>query len=151
MFTLTRVVAALLLMGFSLWIAGPYDLLYDAETELVGLNRLLGIVGFCVGWGFLGRGSRALWLSAYFGVQAVAMVGIIAAVVAAVRDIFVLGYRRQYTDPAEAVLAIPEISINYLTASFELEFLGLLAGGGVVIGLLVHVIDKALDRRRLAR
>ena len=151
MFTLTRLLAALSLMAFSLWIAGQYDALYDPEKELLGVGQLLGTVGFCVGWAFLGGGSRALWLSGYMGVQAVALVGIVAAVLTAVRDIFALGYQQRFSDPAEAVLAIPEIAITYLSVAFEPWFLGVMAAGGVILGLVLHVIDRALDRRRLAR
>ena len=151
MLTLTRLIAAFLLMGFAIWAAAPYDALYDPERNLQGLSRLLGTMGFCVGWAFLGGASKAAWRSAYLGLQAVALTGILAAVVTAIRDIFAMGFRRRFAEPLDAVLAIPEITFEYISVTFEPWFIGTLAGGGVVIGLLVHVIDRLLDRRRLAR
>lgn len=151
MFTLTRLTAAILLMLVGLWAAAPYDAIYDPERPLRGLPVLLGAVGFFVGWGFLGGRARALWLSAYLGLQAVVLLGVVAALLTAVRDIFVLGYRRQIRDPAEAVIAIPEIVLDYLWTALEPQFAGTLAVLGVVLGLVLHVTDRLLERRRLAR
>lgn len=151
MFTLTRLLAAILLMLFLLWIAPIYDRIHDPERPLRGLANLLGTVGFVTGWAFLGQKARALWLSAYLGVQAVALAGILAAGLAAVRDIFVLGYRRQVREPFEAVIQIPQIAWDYLSRALVPELWIPLAVGGVGIGLAVHVIDRLLDRRRLAR
>ena len=151
MFTLTRLAAAILMGLFGLWLAPRYNLVYDPEAALNGLETLLGGCAFAVGWGFLGQKARALWLSAYQGLQAVALTGIVAAGLVAVRDIFVLGYRRQVDEPLEAVLAIPQIMWDYLSRALTVDFGLILAGGAVGIGIAVHVIDRLLDRRRLAR
>jgi hypothetical protein len=151
MFTLTRVCAGILLMGFAFWIADAYDQIYDPERPLTGLHRLLATVGFMVGWAFLGNKSRKLWLSAYLGLQAVALTGIVASLLVAVRDIFVLGYRRRFTEATDAVVAIPQIAWDYLARAMVQDLLVTLAVGGVVLGVVVHVIDRLLDRRRLAR
>ena len=151
MFTLTRLSAALLLTLFLLWIAPIYDRIYDPQRPLLGLANLLGTAGFITGWAFLGQKSRALWLSAYLGLQGVILAGLFAAVLAAVRDIFVLGYRRQVREPFEALISIPQIAWDYLSRALVPELYMPLAVGGVMIGLTVHVIDRLLDRRRLAR
>lgn len=151
MFTLTRVAAAILLGLFCLWLAPRYNSVYDPQAPLKGLPRLLGGTGFVVGWAFLGQRARELWFSAYLGVQAVALAGIAAAGIAAVRDIFVLGYRRRVREPAEAVLAIPQIMWDYLSRALTVEFGATLLVGGVVLGVAVHLVDRLLDRRRLAR
>lgn len=116
-----------------------------------GLAQLLGTVGFIVGWAFLGAEARKLWLSAYLGVQAVALTGIVAAVLVAVRDIFVLGYRRRFTEATDAVVAIPQIAWEYLSRAFVPDLLIPLGVAGVVLGVVIHIVDRLLDRRRLAR
>lgn len=151
MYTLTRLLAAVLMLGFGLWLAPQYDLLLDPERPAQGLTNLLGTVGFCVGWAFLGGGARKLWMSVYMGLQAVALLGIVSALLAAVRDIFVLGYRRQVREAADAVMAIPGLAWEYLAIALQRDFLIVLAAGGVVIGLAVHVADRVLTRRRLNR
>lgn len=151
MFTLTRVVAGLLLMLFMMWIAPTYAQIYDPERPMPGLAGVLGTTGFIAGWSFLGNRTWKLWYSLYLGVQAVALAGIFAAVPAAVRDVFSMGYRRRFDDASEAVMAIPQFAWDYLWRAFERDFLITLVAGGLVLGLVVHVIDKALDRRRLAR
>lgn len=151
MFTLTRLAGAVLLMLFMIWLAPIYDAVHDPEAPLRGVVRLLGGCGFVVGWAFLGQKSRALWFSVYLGLQAVVLTGIVAAGLVAVRDIFVLGYRRQVREPVEAVAKIPEIAWDYLSRAMVQDFLITLAVGGAVIGLAVHVVDRLLDRRRLDR
>lgn len=151
MFTLTRLAAAVLMMLFMIWLAPIYDEVHDPEGPLRGVVRLMGTMGFIVGWAFLGQKARALWFSAYLGLQAVVLTGIAAAGLVAVRDIFVLGYRRQVREPVDAVIRIPEIAWDYLSRALTQDFLILLGVGGVVIGLAVHVIDRLLDKRRLAR
>jgi hypothetical protein len=151
MFTLTRLIAAILLAVFALWLAGAYDALYDAERPLMFLPQLLAGSGFAVGWAFLGKKSKALWMSAYLGVQAVVLTGVVAASLVAVRDIFELGYRRRFSDAGDAVMAIPMIAWDYLSRALVTDFLIVLGVGGVVLGVAVHAIDRMLDRRRLAR
>lgn len=151
MFTLTRLVAAILLMLFALWLVPQYRIAYDPEAPLNGLPRLLAVAGFIVGWMFLGQKSSRLWMSAYLGVQAVVLTGIAASGIVAVRDIFVLGYRRQVREPMEALLSIPQIMWDYLSRALTVELGTVLVVGGVVLGVAVHVIDRLFDRRRLAR
>jgi hypothetical protein len=151
MFTLTRLCAGILLMLFALWVASAYDVLYDPDRPLRGLTNVLGTVGFIVGWAFLGNEARKLWLSAYLGIQAVALTGIVAALLVAVRDIFALGYRRRFSEATDAVVAIPQIAWEYLLRAMVPDLLIPLAVGGVVLGVVVHVIDRMLTRRRLAR
>jgi len=151
MFTLTRLSAAILMAVFALWLSGAYDVLYDPERRLQLLPQLLGGVGLVVGWAFLGKKQVALWMSAYLGVQAVVLTGVVAALLVAVRDIFVLGYRRRFAEAADAVMAIPMIAWDYLSRALVTDFLIILGVGGVVLGVMVHVIDRLLDRRRLAR
>ena len=151
MYTLTRLSAAILMMLFLLWIAPTYDRIYDPQRPLVGLNNLLGTMGFITGWAFLGQKARALWFSAYLGLQAVVLAGVLSAGLVAIRDIFVLGYRRRVREPFEAVLQIPQIMWDYLSRALVPELYIPLGVGGVVLGVAVYVIDRLLDRRRMAR
>jgi hypothetical protein len=151
MFTLTRLAAAILMTLFLLWVAPIYDQIHDPRAPMRGIAYLLGTMGFIAGWVFLGQKSQALWWSVCLGLQAVVLAGLGAALLVAVRDSFVLGYRRQVREPIEAVTAIPQIAWDYLSKALAPELWPILVGGGVGLGLAVHVIDRLLDRRRLDR
>lgn len=151
MFTLTRAFAAFALALFALWVAPGYEAIYDPDRPMPALRPVLAGVAFFVGWWFLGGPRRQLWFSLYLGVQAVALTGIIAAGLAAVRDIFVAGYRRRFDEAAEAVIAIPEFAWDYLRRGFVQDFLVTLILGGLALGVAVHLADWLFDRRRLAR
>lgn len=151
MFTLTRAFAAIALVLFALWIAPAYEVIYDPERPMPVLRPLLAVTAFFTGWWFLGPPRRQLWFSLYLGVQAVALAGIAAALIGAVRDVFAQGYRRRFDEVAEAVAAIPQFAWDYLRRAWVPDFALTLLIGGLALGLMVHLVDWLLDRRRLAR
>lgn len=151
MFTLTRACAAILLALFALWVAPTYEFLTDPDRPMPGLRPLLAGMGFFVGWWFLGRPRRQFWFSLYLGVQAVALTAIFAAGIAAVREVFVQGYRRRFSEATEAVVAVPQFAWDYISRAFVQDYLITLALGGLALGTVVHLVDWLLDRRRLAR
>jgi ABC-type dipeptide/oligopeptide/nickel transport system permease subunit len=151
-FTLVRLSSAVLLAVFSYFAAQAYQPLYDPDMNSPAFLARMTMFGAVVGWLFLGRhAGRKLWLSAYMGVQAVALTAILGALVFGVREVFILGYRRRISEPMDAILAIPEQALNFLLIAMERDFLLLLGGGGVLLGMLVHLVARTTDRRRLHR
>jgi hypothetical protein len=151
-FTLVRLSSAVLLGIFAYFGAQAYQPLYDPDMNSPAFLTRMAMFGAMIGWLFLGKhAGRKLWLSAYLGVQAVALTAIAGALVFGVREVFILGYRRRIREPMEAILAIPEQAIGFLKIAMERDFLILMGGGGLVLGLLVHIIARLTDRRRLQR
>lgn len=150
MFTLTRLLSALLLGLFAYAVAPQYELLHEPGTDLGNFEPWVGAVGVAIGWAFLGRqiGQRAIWHSGFVGVQAVALTGIAAAGVLAVREVFVLGYRLRYDGVTEAFSGYFEIVVNWLSLAMQRDFLLLLGAGGLVLGIVLHLLHLMMERRR---
>ncbi|GAB4260759.1 MAG: hypothetical protein Kow0013_04600 [Pararhodobacter sp.] len=153
MFTLTRPVSALLIGGFAFLVAPHYELLYGPDFELGHFEPWVGYVGLAVGWVFVGGliGRRALWFSIYAAAQGIVLTAVVSAGMFAVRQVFILGYRQRIREPFEAVLAIPQIAWDYLRIALQKDFLLLLGGGALILGLMLHLIHAWMERRRNAR
>lgn len=150
MFTLTRLFSAVVLGGLVWFLAPYYERLWVPQTELGRFEPWLFRAGLVVGWLFMGGlvGARGLWFSVYATVQGVVLTAVLAASGFAVREVFVLGYRRRFDDPTEAVLAIPRIAGDYLWRALDPDFLILAGSGAVVSGVLLHLLHGWMERRR---
>ncbi|MFN4098499.1 MAG: TrgA family protein [Pararhodobacter sp.] len=152
MFTLIRPVAAVLLAIFAFFAAQEYQPLYDPEANLGNFAVWAAGVGFVTGWLFLGgKQARALWFSLYVGVQAVALAVLATAMLMAVREVFVLGYRRRYPEVTDAITGYFDIILGWLAKAYDRDFLILLVVGGLVIGFVLHIVMALMERRRNAR
>lgn len=152
MFTLIRPVAAVLLGAFAYFAAKAYEPLYDPQANMGAFALWTAGVGFVTGWLFLGgRIGRSVWFSLYMGVQAVVMAGLGTAMLMAVREVFILGYRRRYSEVMDALTGYFEIIVGWLGKAMVQDYLILLAGGGLAIGLVLHIVNLGMERRRNAR
>ncbi len=151
MYTFTRLSAALLLAALLATLAPFYDRLYDPDHHLRWIVPYFAAVGAAVGWTFLGGRQRAVLWSIYFALQALVLAGLGTAVLAAVRDIFVLGFRRRFREPLEAVLAIPDLVVTYLAAALDLRFLALAVAGGIAVGACTFWLDRWFERLQRGR
>lgn len=150
MFTLIRPVAAVFLAIFAYFAAVAYEPLFAPDADLGTTYIWYAVrVAFVIGWVFLGgQLGKALWYSVYAAVQAVVLTAIATAMVLAVGEVFILGYRRRYSEVTDALTGYVEIVIDWLTRALVPEYLLLLAAGGVVIGVLLHGIHILMERRR---
>lgn len=152
MFTLIRPLAALALGCLGWLAADAYRPLNELVPETATFGLWVAGLSALVGWLFLGGHlGRALWYSVYASLQAVVLAAVLISAVFSVRQIFVLGYRRQYREPMEAFTGFFEHLVDFLRMGFEPGFLSLLAGGAVVIGITLHILRMLLERRRMTR
>ena len=149
MFTLIQPITALFLSVFAYFAALRYEPLFDPEADLGRMPMVAVIVAIFIGWTHVGpRLGRKLWLSMYMGIQAVGLTAIGTAMVIAVREIFVRGYRMQYDEVLEAFAGYFSIVLEWLYKGFVPEYLGFLAAGGAIIGAVLHVLFFLMERRR---
>jgi len=152
MFTLIRPLAALALGVLGLVAAQAYRPLNDLVPETMTFTYWTVGLSALVGWLFLGgQMGRALWYSVYASLQAVALAAIVTSGVFSVYRIFLLGYRQQYREPMEAFTGYFENLVDFLRVGLDRDFLILLGGGAVVVGLVLHAAHSLLERRRLTR
>lgn len=152
MFTLIRPVSALVLGVFALYAAQAYEPLFDPEADLGSFPIWAAGISAIVGWLFLGaRIGRALWYSCFIAVQAIALAAICTASFLAVGEVFTRGYRRQYTEVVEAITGYFGIVVDWLGRGLVQDYLILLGAGGVVIGIILHILWGLMERRRNAR
>lgn len=149
MFTLIRPIAGVLLAVFAFYAAQVYEPLFDPQADMGSFALWTAGVGFVTGWLFLGGSiGRSWWFSVYMGVQAVAIAAIGTAALMAVREVFILGYRRRYTEVMDALTGYFEIVGGWLGKAMVQDYLILLGVGGLAIGLALHLIFLAMERRR---
>jgi len=152
MFTLIRPVAAILLAIFAFFAAKAYEPLYDPQAVMGNFALWTAYVGFFTGWVFLGgRLERSIWFSLYVGVQAVVLTALFTAMIMGVREVFILGYRRRYPEVMDALTGYFDILIGWFAKAMVQEYLLLLGVGGLALGLILHVINRGMERRRNAR
>ena len=149
MFTLIRPLAGILLAIFAAYCAKRYEPLYGPEANLGSFPVWAAAISFVVGWIFLGgRIGRALWFSIYIGVQSVVLAALSIGAVMAIREVFILGYRRRYPEVMDAVNGYFDILAEWFGKALERDFLILLGVGGAVLGIVLHVLMIGLERRR---
>lgn len=152
MFTLTRVLCAVLMAVLAVPLAQGYQALIDPDLPAGPVTGVLVPAMAITGWTFLGGGvGRKLWFSAWLGVQAVALAAVIASLIAGVGRVFSLGYRRRYSEVSEAIVDIPGQALALLAQALDRDFLILAVGGAVLVGGLAHLADRLMTRRRLTR
>lgn len=149
MFTLIRPLAGLLLAVFAGYCATVYEPLYRPDANLGNFPIWAAAISFVVGWVFLGgRMGRALWFSLYIGVQSVGLAALTIGAVMGVREVFILGYRRRYPEVMDAINGYFDILADWFGKALDRDFLILLGTGGLVLGLILHGLMSALERRR---
>ena len=150
MFTLIQPIAAVFFAVFAAYCSKQFELLHFGEMR-DGSSLPLWSAGVAaiVGWLFVGRRiGRAIWHSVYQGVQGVVLAAIAISAVMAVGEVFYRGYHRRYDEPMEALTGYFSIVIDWLREMLVQDFLVLTLGGGVVIGLVLHVLWLLMERRR---
>ncbi|PWE30111.1 hypothetical protein C4N9_05255 [Pararhodobacter marinus] len=152
MFTLIRPIAAILLGVFGYFAAKGYEPLFDPLARMGAFAVWTAGISALIGWLFVGgRIGRALWFSIYIVAQGIVLSALVTAMVMGVREVFILGFRRRYGEVMDALTGYIDIIIGWLKKALVQEYLIFLGAGAVVIGIVLHVIWRMMERRRNAR
>jgi len=149
MFTVIRPISAVLLAVFAVYAAQAYEPIFDPEADLGSFPAWAAGVSFVVGWMFLGgQIGRSLWYSAFVGIQSVIMAAIATAAFLAVGEVFRRGYNMQYGEVINAITGYFEIIADWLMRGFVQEFMILMGVGGLVLGIILHILWTVMEKRR---
>ncbi len=153
MFTLTRPFAAIALAVLAALAAPAFWPLYRPDWPMPNVFAgWLAACGVVVGWAFLGaRIDRRAWMTVFVTLQAVVLTVLLAVLIFGIREVFVQGYARRFREPMEAFNGFFEITGGWLRLALERDFLMLLGVGGVVAGVVLHILHRLMERRRLRR
>lgn len=153
MFTLIRPICALV-FALLAWFAAESFRGLDPRFTHLGAGFFLWTlaVATAVGWGFVGgQIGRALWYSVFITLQGIVLAAICASGLFALAEVFRLGYRRRYAEPADAVAGFFDLATGYLRFALERDFVMHLTLAGILAGIALHVAERLLERRRQDR
>ena len=152
MYTLIRPFAALTLAILAFLAADAYAALLSPDVSPWHFRWILAAVAVVIGYVFLGgRLGREVGWAVFFTLQAIVLVAIATSMIFAVRMVFIWGMRRLYREPLEAAVGVFDHTFRYLSVALDPAFLLMLGTGGVVAGIVLSLLYRLLDRRRLAR
>lgn len=150
--TLTRLAALILFGGAVYYASTQYHLLYDEPPRGGSGHVFLAVVAAVIGWSFVGRRIT----SAMFRNFTVVIQGYIAGLILALilhgfYNAFTEGYRLRYRSLDEALEGAFAISVEHLVRMTDTSFLLLLLGLAVGMTLILTVVYRYAEFRRLAR
>lgn len=150
--TLTRFAAMLLFGVLSYFIGIRYLQLYEDPPDTLAGSVFLALVAAFVGWNFVGPRIGRSFLRGF----AVVVQGYLATLLLALflygfYDAFTKGYARQYRDLSEAVQGVIGAAIEHLQRMSDIAFLTYLLVVALGIAVVVTIVYRAAEARRLAR
>lgn len=150
--TLTRLLTLLAFSGFALYAATVFQLMQEGAQVSAVFNIVAVVSAAVAGWKVAGPRISARAFKSVFGVLQGMIVGILLALVlGATAETFRLGYKTRYDDLGEAMQGF----FNYIAEGVQklavADLLVPMAIFCVVSGLLLSVLFRLLEHRRLAR
>lgn len=143
MFTAAKLVAAVLVAGLCWYGSELVKPLLPDGFNPRRMSEINAVVGFFVGWNFLGpRAGEGLVAAISYG-----LTGMVVAVVCCLGadstlEMLRLSFRRQYDGPVEAITDIFAMMLEYGMLLLNPTILIVLLGGGVVIGIVTEITSR---------
>lgn len=149
MFTLIRPISAVMMMIVAYYGAVLYVPMSFEPTLAQGMPPYTAMVGFVVGWLFLGGIlSKRIWFSIFAGLQAGVMTAILASLVLTGPRIWTIIMRGRFREVTDALRGYVELNMDWLSRTLNPDLLIPMGIACAVMGLVLHFINKALDARR---
>ena len=150
--TLTRFAAMLLFGVLSYFIGMRYQQLYDNPPDTFAGGVFLALVAAFIGWRFVGPRIDRSFLRAFtVVVQGYLATLLLALFLYGFYDAFTKGYARQYRDLSEAVQGVIGTAIEHLQRMMDVEFLTFLLFVAIGVAVVVTIVYRVAEARRLAR
>lgn len=150
--TLTRLAAMVLFGAFSYFLALRYLLLFEDPPRSAVSGIFLALVAAVTGWYFVGpRINRSFFSSFTVVIQGYFATVFLALFLYGFYDAFTQGYAQRYKDLGDVVQGVIGAAIEHLTRMIDRDFLMLLLGIAIAIALVVTIVFRVAEARRLER
>ena len=123
-----------LLAFFTAEIIKPH---FGGGTQFGYFSFVSSLIGLVAGWRVMGpEAGRGNWMAVNTGVKTSAVMLGLGLLIFSTYEMFVLAFRPAYRGPMEAIVAIFDIAVHYLTTIIAWDVIAVLVFGGALAGLL---------------
>jgi Na+-transporting NADH:ubiquinone oxidoreductase subunit NqrD len=143
MWTAAKLVAGLLLGALCWYVSELVKPLLPEGFDPRRMSEINAIVGFLVGWTFLGTRVRDSMTAAIsYGFTGSLLAAVWCLAVDSTLEMLRLSMRGQYDGPVEAIMDIFEMMLEYGQLMVTPAVLVPLLGGGVIVGIIAEITSR---------
>lgn len=141
--TAAKLIGALVFAALAAVAAQVYIPLLPEGTQTRWMREICGGIGLIIGWLVMGRNAgRGYADAAAMGIRASVTVVFLALLGFSIYVMVVRSTRMMYDGPMEAVLDVFNLMLNYGKLMLEARFIGVLAVGGVLGGMITEYFGR---------
>lgn len=143
MWTAAKLVAGLLLAGLCWYGSELVKPLLPEGFDPRRMSEVNAIVGFLVGWSFMGARVRGgLTAAISYGFTGSILAALWCLAVDSTLEMLRLSFRGQYDGPIEAIMDIFDMMLQYGQLMLTPSVLVVLLGGGVIVGIIAEFTSR---------
>ena len=149
--TLTKLAALVLFGMMAFYLGQQYQFLNEDVSVAQSADLFVAALAGIVGWVFVGpRIDRSFIRGFTIVSQGYIATLLFSLVLSGMYDVFTKGYRMRYKTFGDALDGSMSFAASILQQSMVAEFLTLVAGGAIVLSVLLVMIYRAAEAKRLA-
>jgi len=144
--TAARIVAAVLLAALGWFVSELIKPLFPPEQQTGWFSEANAVIGFLVGWVFMGKRAGDTYSGALgYGLTGAVLLVIWGLFLHSFYEMIEKSLRKQYDQPLEAVVAIFEIMIKHAPVLINPIVIGTLLIGSMIIGVIVEFVGRRFE------
>jgi hypothetical protein len=137
--TAAKLLAALAFALVAFLAAEAFKPLMPEETVFGWFSQICAVFGALCGWMVMGSRAGRGWTTAMgVGLTTSAAVAVVSVFAFSGREMVFRSMNRRYDGPMEAVVGTFDIALDYGWRMADAQVLGILAGGGILAGLITE-------------
>jgi len=141
--TAAKIVAGFLVALLGWWVAHLIIPHLPPETRIGRFREISAVLGFLVGWKFVGkRAVEGATLAITFGIGGAAFLVFWMLFTFSLFEMIKRAFRKSYGGPLEAIQGMVEIAIDYLVYLAPPEVWSTLLAGGAAIGIVAYLVSR---------
>lgn len=143
MWTAAKLVSGLLFAALCWYVSELVKPLLPESFDPRRMSELNAVVGFFVGWRFVGsRVGDGIVAAISFGFTGAILAALWCLATDSTLEMLRLSFRGQYDGPIEAVMNIFEMMLDFGMLLFDPRLLIVLLGGGMIAGVIAEFTSR---------